>query len=240
MAYRSSRSDFSERDYTPGPSRRVATRDVDDVEVFERRERRSPPRRAPVREYEDIDIQIRDRDRERVDRTPAFLKEEARRPETGALVLRQREVETVDRRRPRSPSPIRYRERFVERDRERAPSMPPDRRPRFIERSPSPPPTTMRVESRTIERRRERSPSPERERDLIRLRIEREREKERAPSPSPSPPPPPPAPPVIRGPTIEREVITHYRDIDHGTSYQPRNLNHFFFLPPFKYETEVG
>ncbi|XXH03120.1 hypothetical protein Hte_009513 [Hypoxylon texense] len=217
MAYRSSRSDFSDRDYTPGPSRRVATRDVDEVDVFERRERRSPPRRAPAREYEDIDIQIRDRERDRVDRTPAFLKEDARRPaEAGALVLRQREVETVDRRRPRSPSPIRYRERFVERDRERAPSMPPDRRPRFIERSPSPAPAAVRVESRTIERRRERSPSPERERDLIRLRIEREREKERAPSPSPSPPPPPPAPPVIRGPTIEREVITHYRDIDHG------------------------
>ncbi|KAI1772705.1 hypothetical protein F4818DRAFT_444089 [Hypoxylon cercidicola] len=212
MAYRSSRSDYSERDYTPGPSRRVATRDIDDVEVFERRERRSPPRRAPVREYEDIDIHVRDRDRDRVDRTPAFLKEENRKTETGALVLRQRDVETIDRRRPRSPSPIRYRERFVERDRERAPSMPPDRRPRYIERSPSPAPAAVRVESRTIERRRERSPSVDR--DLIHLRIEREREKERAPSPSPSPPPPQPL--VVRGPTIEREVITHYRDIDHG------------------------
>ncbi|KAI2472298.1 hypothetical protein F4781DRAFT_10202 [Annulohypoxylon bovei var. microspora] len=207
MAYRSSRSDLSERgDYTP---RRAPVREVDDFEVYDRRERRTSPRRVSVREFEDLD-----RERGRVDRTPAFLKEDARRAEAGQLVLRQREVETVDRRR-RSPSPIRYRERIVDRERERAPSMPPERRPRFIERSPSPPPTAVRVESRTIERRRERSPTPERERDreVIRLRIDRE--KERSPSPSPSPPPPPPAP-VIRGPTIEREVITHYRDIDHG------------------------
>ncbi|KAI8957807.1 hypothetical protein F5Y11DRAFT_352149 [Daldinia sp. FL1419] len=216
MSYRTSRSDVDDRYYEAGPPRRAPARD-DDLDLPRRR---SPPRRAPVREYEDIDIQVRERERERNDRTPAFLREDARRTEAGPLVLRQREVETVDRRRPRSPSPIRYRERIVERDRERAPSMPPERRPRFIERtpSPSPPPTAVRVESRTIERRRERSPTPDRERDRehIRLRIEREREKERAPSPSPSPPPPPPAPPVIRGPTIEREVITHYRDIDHG------------------------
>ncbi|KAI1404793.1 hypothetical protein F4819DRAFT_82865 [Hypoxylon fuscum] len=220
MAYRSNRSDFSDRDrdYTPGPPRRPPPREVDDFDLaYERRESRAPPRRAPVREYEDIDIQVRDRERERDNRTPAFLREDNRKTEAGPLVLRSREVETVDRRRPRSPSPIRYRERFVERDRERAPSVPPERRPRFIERSPSPapPPAAVRVESRIIERRRERSPSPERERDMIHLRIEREKEKQRAPSPSPSPPPPQP-PPVIRGPTIEREVITHYRDIDHG------------------------
>ncbi|KAI0835516.1 hypothetical protein F5Y06DRAFT_136516 [Hypoxylon sp. FL0890] len=209
MAYRSSRSDLGDRDYNPGPVRRAPAREVDDFEIYDRRERRSSPRRVSVREFEDIE-----RERGRSDRTPAFLKEDVRRTEAGPLVLRQREVETVDRRR-RSPSPIRYRERIVERDRERAPSMPPERRPRFIERSPSPAPAAVRVESRTIERRRERSPTPDRERDLIRLRIEREKERERTPSPSPSPPPPPP-PPVIRGPTIEREVITHYRDIDHG------------------------
>ncbi|KAI1080539.1 hypothetical protein F5B20DRAFT_102785 [Whalleya microplaca] len=218
MAFRSSRSDFSDRDY-PGPPRRAPPREYDDVEIFEQRERRNPPRRAPVREYEDVDIQVRERERDRVDRTPAFLREDARRTEAGPLVLRQREVETVDRRRPPSPSPIRYRERFIERERESEPSIPPERRqsrPRYIERSPSPPPSSVRVESRTVERRRERSPTPDRERDrdLIRLRIERE--KERAPSPSPSPSPPPPPPAVIRGPTIEREVITHYRDIDHG------------------------
>ncbi|KAI5922282.1 hypothetical protein F4810DRAFT_721379 [Camillea tinctor] len=201
MAHRSTRSDFtmSERDFAA--PRRPPPRGYDDVEF----DRHSPaPRRGPpVREYEDLEM----------DRTPAFLRDD-RRSEAGPLVLRSREVETVDRRR-RSPSPgFRYRDsRLLSRE----PSM--ERRSsRFVDRSPSPPP--VRVESRMsmIDRRRERSPSPEKERDFIRLRIEREREKERAPSPSPSPSPPPPAPApqVIRGPTIEREVITHYRDIDHG------------------------
>jgi hypothetical protein len=174
--------------------------------------------RRPVREYEDdidIDVNIRERERDRVDRTPAFLREEHRRTDAGPLVLRSREVETVDRRRPRSPSPqVRYRERFIERERERAPSPLPERRPRFIERSPSPPPRVQVIE-RVERRQRERSPTPDRDRELIRLRIERERRKERTPSPSPSPSPPP-QPQVIRGPVIEREVITHYRDIDHG------------------------
>ncbi|KAI1120384.1 hypothetical protein F5Y10DRAFT_273114 [Nemania abortiva] len=167
-------------------------------------------RRAPVREYDDdLSVDVNVRERERIDRTPAFLREDVRRTEAGPLVLRSREVETVDRRRPRSPSPqVRYRERFIERERERAPV-------RVIERSPSPPPARVQVVERVERRQRERSPTPERERELIRLRIERERQKERTPSPSPSPSPPPP-PQVIRGPTIEREVITHYRDIDHG------------------------
>ncbi|KAI0154113.1 hypothetical protein GGR57DRAFT_116654 [Xylariaceae sp. FL1272] len=188
MAYRSSRSDFSERDYAH--------------------------RRAPVREYDDLDIDVRVRERERdVDRTPAFLREDVRRTDVGPLVLRSREVETLDRRR-RSPSPqVRYRERIVERERSRDPT--PERRPRYYERSPSP--AQVRVESRMVERRRERSPTPDREREMIRLRIERERERKPSPSPSPSPPPEPsPEPQFIRGPTIEREVITHYRDIDHG------------------------
>ncbi|KAI1496615.1 hypothetical protein F5X99DRAFT_62617 [Biscogniauxia marginata] len=211
MAYRSSRSDFtvSERDFPPGPPRRAPPRGFDDVDAYDRH---SPaPRRAPpVREFEDADI----------DRTPAFLREDNRRTEAGPLVLRSREVESIDRRR-RSPSPgFRYRDsRLVSRE----PSM--ERRSsRFFDRSPSPPP--VRVESRIVERRRERSPSPEKERDHIRLRIEREREKERVPSPSPSPPPPPPAPQVIRGPTIEREVITHYRDIDHGKSPNMTRAHH--------------
>ncbi|KAI1747454.1 hypothetical protein F4782DRAFT_422479 [Xylaria castorea] len=183
MAYRSSRSDISERDYAH--------------------------RRAPVREYDD-DIS------DRADRTPAFLREDVRRVEAGPLVLRSREVETVDRRRPRSPSPqVRYRERFIERERERERAPSPRRPVRFIERSPSPPPARIQVVERVERRERERSPSPDRDRELIRLRIERERQRERTPSPSPSPSPPP-QPQVIRGPTIEREVITHYRDIDHG------------------------
>lgn len=216
-------TEFEERYYSPGPPPR---RREDDVEMYERREeRRSPPRRAPVRDYEETDVSIRE------SRTPAFLRDEpSRRTDAGPLVLRSREIETIDRRRPRSPSPVHVRERIIERspsmppvertrtriierERERSPSPPPMLmpRPRFIERSPSPP--DVRVDTRIVERRRERSPTPERERERIRI-IQRERS--RPPSPSPSPPPPPPAPPVIRGPTIEREVITHYRDFDHG------------------------
>ncbi|KAI1816151.1 hypothetical protein GGS20DRAFT_539743 [Poronia punctata] len=177
-------------------------------------------RRAPVRTYDDdldIDVNVRERSRSRgpVERTPAFLREDHRRAEAGPLVLRAREVETVDRRRPRSPSPqVRYRERVIERERGHSPL--PERRPRFIERSPSPPHRVERVQ--LVERRRERTPTPEREREHIRLHFERERQRARtpSPSPSPSPPPAPQVPQVIQGPIIERQVITHYRDIDHG------------------------
>lgn len=179
---------------------------------------RSPPPRSRSRvavRDEEIDVRVRERD---TNRTPAFLREDARRTEAGPMVLRQRDVETVDRHR-RSPSPVRYREerlvrrpksvspppmreehehlRFVERERVRSPSV-------VRRRSPSPIPV------RFVERPR-RSPSPP-AREHIHTRIV-ERERERMPSPSPSPPPPPP---VIRGPTVEREVITHYTDIDHG------------------------
>ncbi|RYP77532.1 hypothetical protein DL771_001105 [Monosporascus sp. 5C6A] len=211
MSYaRSSRSDLDDRDY---PSRRGPPRGYDDADRFDRREFRGSPRHAPapVREYEDVG---------RDDRVPSFLREDHRKADSGQLVLRAREVETVDRRRPRSPSPQPL-TRYVERPRSLSPprrsvSRP---RPRYIERSPSPSPQRERdvrvdIDSRIIERRRPRSPTPDRERDRIRIMMERERA--RSPSSSPSPPPPPPAPPVIKGPTIEREVITHYRDIDHG------------------------
>ncbi|ROT37578.1 hypothetical protein SODALDRAFT_325152 [Sodiomyces alkalinus F11] len=163
----------------------------------------------------------RDRDQDRL----GFLREDPRPVDAGPLVLRQREVETRDvARRPPSPSPIRYghvdpgrrarsltpphiheeRDRIRIAERERA-----TRAPRYVERSPSPRP---RFERRC-------SPSPDRVRSRSRVRvIERERERRRSPSSSPSrsPSPPPPPPPVIRGPVIEREVITHYRDIDHA------------------------
>lgn len=215
-------SDVDEREtryYRDEPRRGPPRREYDDVEIYERREeRRSSPRRAPVRDYEETEISVRERD----SRTPAFLREEPRR-EAGPLVLRSREVETIDRRRPRSPSPVREEERIMIRRRSISPPprsvareplpapMPEIRRPRFIERSPSPNMRVdTRVDTRIIERRRERSPTPpDREREIRII----ERERQRVPSPSPSPPPPPP---VIRGPTIEREVITHYRDIDHG------------------------
>ncbi|KAI0204135.1 hypothetical protein F4808DRAFT_414875 [Astrocystis sublimbata] len=162
-------------------------------------------RRAPVRDYDD---------NRSVDRTPAFLRSDNRRTEAGPLVLRSREVETVDRRRPRSPSPeIHVHERFVDRERERAPSV--HRPVRFRERSPSPNRIQVHEHFERRERSRQRSPTPDRDRELININIERERQRERTPSPSPSPPPPP-EPQFIRGPTIEREVITHYRDIDHG------------------------
>jgi hypothetical protein len=189
--------------------------------------------RAGVREYEDVDVRVRERERDRV---PAFMREEVRRPEPGPLVLRARDVETVERPRRRSPSvsrvraetreivrarsitpPPRRREvvessdvevrtRTVERERVRSPSRV---RTRFVERERSPSPE--RIRTRYVERRR--SPSPVVDRERIRI-IEHERERVRTPSPSPSPSPPP----VIKGPRIEREVITHYTGIDHGKS----------------------
>ncbi|KAK6709085.1 hypothetical protein SNK04_010027 [Fusarium graminearum] len=216
-------TDFEERDYYPAP-RRSAPEGLDEVDYRRRTVTISPPPREESR-------------------TPAFLRDDGRRSEAGPMVLRQRQVETIDRHRPRSPSPIarvreeriirrprsispshhsshhsshdldhdheheRSRTRVYERERVREPSQPPPRRApsparvvRYVERpkSPSPPP-----------------PPPVEERERIRTRIV---ERERAPSPPPAPKPsPPPAPPqTIRGPTIEREVITHYRDIDHG------------------------
>ncbi|KAK8128628.1 hypothetical protein PG984_009736 [Apiospora sp. TS-2023a] len=81
------------------------------------------------------------------------------------VVLRAREVEIVDRRRPRSPSPVHLHERFLERERERSPAPPSmaiERKPRFVEtRSPSPE-TMARIRDRDTVRRRERSPTPER------------------------------------------------------------------------------
>lgn len=151
-------------------------------------------------------VQVRDYDDD-TRRAPAWL--DNRRPEPGPLVLRAREVETLERPRNRSPSPeVRFRERIVQRARSVSPGqrrMEEDVRIRKVVRETSRPPAE-RI--RFVER--SRSPSPE-VRERIRIV---EREKERAPSPAP--PPRPQTPKVIKGPTIEREVITHYRDIDHG------------------------
>ncbi|OIW30566.1 hypothetical protein CONLIGDRAFT_283852 [Coniochaeta ligniaria NRRL 30616] len=202
--------------------------DYEELDHYERERSR-----AGVREYEsDVDVRVRDRERER-DRVPAFMREDVRRTDTGPLVLRARDVETVERPRRRSPSmtrvraetrevvrarsvtpPPRRREverddveirtRTIERERVRSPSRV---RARFVERERSPSPEPVRT--RYVARRR--SPSPLVDRERIRI-IEHERERARTPSPSPSPSPPP----VIRGPRIEREVITHYTGIDHG------------------------
>lgn len=207
-------TDFEERDYYPAPRRSAP--DLDDVEFRRRTVTISPP------------------PREERDRTPAFLREDARRPEAGPMVLRQRQVETFDRHRPRSPSPVRVREeRIIRRPRSVSPPDSYDHehersrtkvfeRERVRESSQPPPkraPSPARV-VRYVERPKSPSPPspPVEERERIRTRII-ERERERVPSPPPAPAPkpsPPPPPPVVRGPTIEREVITHYRDIDHG------------------------
>ncbi|KAK0703570.1 hypothetical protein B0T26DRAFT_681228 [Lasiosphaeria miniovina] len=196
------------------------------VEFSEEREYyREPRRAAPVREYDDVtDIRITE------DRVPSFMREE-RRPEPGPLVLRSREIETVERPRRRSPSPVvRVRESRIERarsisppprrvveedirfrqvERVREPSRAPSERVRIVERarSPSPPSQTME-RIRIVDRGR--SPSPSRERIRI---IDRQKERVRSPSPPPK---------VVKGPVIEREVITHYRDIDHGIVAAPR------------------
>lgn len=180
----------------------------------------SLPVRTREREYDDR----RDFDR---GYRPDFLRDDyGRNDQAGAMVVREREQETLVRQRPRSLSPVRIRERYVE----RSPTPPSDfTRTRVIERererrrSPSPQLRARVVETR--ERVRERSPSPvrireryiERERspspvDRVRIRNIEQREIVRQPSPSPSPPPPPP----IRAPAIHQEVITHHRHIDHG------------------------
>ena len=209
MAFRGGRDD---RDvyYSTGRGPRGSRDDVDDGYA-----RRSPPRRAPVREYDETDVRI---ERDRESRVPAFMRDPPpRRTEAGPLVLRQRDVETTERRgRVRSLSPsVRIRDRSRHVQRERSPSLADseDRieiRDRVVERerqrirSPS-----RGVRTRVVDHERRRSPSPRVvERDRVRI-IETERERLASPSP------PPPAP-VIRGPVIEREVITHYTDVDHG------------------------
>ncbi|KAG5993052.1 hypothetical protein E4U54_003482 [Claviceps lovelessii] len=217
MSQRGARmTEFEERDYYAAP-RRSDPR-FDNVEYRPHRVMtRSPP--ASVRDRES---------------GPSFLREDLGRAEAGPMVLRKRDVETWDRR-PRSPSPVRVREeRLVRRPRSESPHFHghahshehEHSRTRVVERQRER--ERERVRSPSVERRRRRSPSvqsvrfverrrrsPSPVKEHIHTRII-QREKEREPTPSPSPPPRPSPPPVIRGPVIEREVITHYTDIDHG------------------------
>ena len=222
-----------------------------------------PPRRGPpvqTREREEVDIFTRhEREPER-DRRPEFLRDDYGRAEPGPLVVRQRDTDTITRtpeRRPRSPSLVRLRERYVERDRPPSPQPIERVRTRVVERererSLTPPPPD-RLRARVVETRervRERSPSPVRYRERI---IEREHspspvqfreriiERERSPSPfervrtrvtetretrAPSPSPSPSPPPSIHAPPIHQEIITHHRHIDHGKSC------FYFLLSPF-------
>lgn len=174
------------------------------VEFDAREYVREAPRRGSVREYDEVDVLVRERN----DRLPYYMRDDNRRAEAGQMVLRQREVETVERPRARSPSPVHVTHRFVERTRSVSPA---PRRVdedvhfrRVVRESSRGPAEKIRfVPSRT------RSPSPE-VREHIRI-VESDRR-----APSPAPPPRPPTPSVIKAPTIEREVITHYRNIDHG------------------------
>ncbi|KAL7930030.1 hypothetical protein V8C35DRAFT_324653 [Trichoderma chlorosporum] len=191
---------YQDRDY-----RRSAV-EFDDT-IRTRTVARSPAPPAPRSrrgEFEEVDVRFRERDGD----LPDFLSRN-RRPEAGPMVLRPRD-DPYEQRSPREPA---FREeRLVRRAQSVSPSEPEmeHTRTRIVEK----------VRSPSMARRR--SPSPPRNvryveasdtaSEHIRI-IERERERERVPSPSPSPPP---APPVIRGPVIEREVITHYTDIDHG------------------------
>ncbi|KAF4634860.1 hypothetical protein G7Y89_g3233 [Cudoniella acicularis] len=189
--------------------------------VYEERDyyaREGPPpvrTRERERDYEEVDIYSR---RERDGNRPEFLREDYGRTGPGELVLRERETETFSRpieRRPRSPSPVRIRERE-----------------RIVRRSPTPPPVE-RVRTRVVERERERSPTPPPERLRARVIETRERIRERSPSPvrireriierqrSPSPPvrirerivererersPSPPRVETVRIRNIERET----------------------------------
>jgi len=232
--------------YSGPPRRGPPSREeVDFYERREvQRERRSPPRGRIVEE--EIETRVRERSRERVpaflreenirrtEAGPLVLRsretETIERPRprprprspSPGVVIHEREVLRRRSPSPRSlpppspgPSMERLRTRIIER--ERSPSPPPVRMERvsarLVERMRSPSPVRERERIRIVDRERQRSPSPVRSRSRVRI-VERERE--RPPPPSPSPSPPPSEPPVIRGPTIEREVITHYRDIDHG------------------------
>lgn len=183
---------------------------------FEERDYGPPPRRE-----EEIRSRTVVRERERDDRPlPQWLRED-RRPEGGQMVLRERDVEEYEH--IRSPSPIRMREGAPIR-RPRSVSVGDQERvhTRIVEeriRSPTglrpPSPRGVRFEERF-----ERSPSIVDEREHIHI-VERDRRTESSPSRSPSPAPRE----VVRGPIIERDVITHYTDIDHG-----KLRGYFFFL----------
>ncbi|OAA61612.1 hypothetical protein SPI_04471 [Niveomyces insectorum RCEF 264] len=173
--------------------------------------RRSRDSIVDERDY--VDVRVREREPSRTRDPLARYFQEERRSNADQLVLRQRDVEDYERprARPRSVAPmpqpraerevdrVEFRDRIVERERDRGPE---------------------RLVTRVVERERERerspTPSPERE---DRIRIVERRSRVSSPSPSPSPPPPEPRP-VIRGPVVEREVITHYTDIDHGVVYE--------------------
>lgn len=149
------------------------------------------------------------------DRTPTFLRN-VHRPDAGPMVLRQRDVETASHPHP-APTYIERRRSSPSPSRGRSVSRV---RTRLVRRESSESSASSSCFSGELSappRRgvvaRPRSVSPG-WRETVRARFRRE-----SPSPSPSPSPQPqPQPQVVRGPTVEREVITHYTDVDHGAS----------------------
>ena len=192
-----SRAEVKERDIEEirfrrgGGDRPAPPRTEIDREEIRFTERRSPPPRSEYRgrdaEREEIDINIRERSR------PPPPRSEYRGRD-----VEKEEIDINIRERSRPPP----RERSVD----RGTLVARDREEWIIRRkreAPPPPPRDYEKEEIII-RRRERTPSPE-----------PEPEPPREPTPEPSPPPPPPPEPIIRPPIIQ-EVITHYRNIDHG------------------------
>ena len=206
-------------------------------ESFERRRPRSPSqgrRRTVTEVIERRGPEFIDEDRARRD---VFEEDRMRRDrENDRVLVRRTDIEATRRRSPspspaprgilrraRSVSPSRYERERDEIDRlhreetitthqhqhqQREHQSTRSPRPR----SPSPGLNT-RLRSRFDDSRRD---VEEHERIETRV-IERERKIPAPPSPESSrSSSPEPAAPVIKGPTIEREVVTHYRDIDHG------------------------
>lgn len=149
-------------------------------------------------------VRTRSRSRPAGSRTPAFLRNDERRVEAGPMVLRQRDVETYDRHRPSSSDSQRAQDqRMALRlggdydDR--------DPRGRYDDRDRSRYDERDRIHARVVDRRRSS--------DSLSDSLSDETSSIAASSEATSPPPPR----HIRGPTVEREVITHYRNVDHGT-----------------------
>jgi len=196
----------------PPPPRERDPPPREEIDIDIRREERQGQRQRP--REEEIEVDIRREERRPRPRPPRELEREEEPPRQRR---REKPVEEIDidiRRegseRPRRPRP--WEEEIdinIKREdpRERV-------KETIIYREPSPPRHVAREREEFIYRRREpeRPPVIEKEEIIVR-RI-------RSPSPESSPSPPPPAPPSLEPvtrPPIVQEVITHYRNIDHGS-----------------------
>lgn len=218
----------------PYPSSDIGRGERDNVReeiVFRDRERSRGASRAPPPPDEEIDISIRRRE-DNDDRRSSPPRSEAReadiretrgrdhrdgrRPPT--IVIEREEIDTRERRRASPPRDVgrggaETREEIDIRIRE-ADRLDHPRQQRSRSRSK----VVARKEEEWIVRRPRRDPSPpprdyEKEEIII-----RRRERSSSPDPPPREPSPEPVPelePIVRPPIVQ-EVITHYRNIDHG------------------------